>query len=293
MLIGLQVPNFTWLGGPEKLGNTLAEIASTADAAGFASLWVMDHFFQIPGMGPPESEMLESWTTLGFLANVTERIRLGTLVTGVTYRHPGILAKMATTLNVLSGGRAYLGIGAAWYEREHLGLGVLFPPRRERFQRLEEALQIVLQMWSGNRDAYEGQYYRLTETLNVPSPLARPHPPILIGGGGERKTLRLAARYADAVTVFGDPATVRHQYKVLYRWCQVEDRPYDALERTTLQTVDLDGQHDEKSVEQLLQQFRAFAEASVQHLIVNMPNVSHITPLEFFGERIIPAVASF
>ena len=157
MRVGLQVPNFTWPGGPEKL----AEIARTADGAGFASLWVMDHFFQIPSVGPAENDMLDSWTTLGFLASVTQRVRLGTLVTGVTYRHPGILAKMATTLDVLSGGRAYLGIGAAWYEREHLGLGAPFPPRPERFRRLEEALQIIHQMWSGTTGTYEGHPYHL------------------------------------------------------------------------------------------------------------------------------------
>lgn len=292
MRVGLQLPNFTWPGGPEQLKTRLAEIARTAEETGFASLWVMDHFFQIPSMGPPESEMLESWTTLGFLAGVTQRIHLGTLVTGVTYRHPGILAKMATTLDVLSGGRSYLGIGAAWYEREHLGLGVPFPPRVERFRRLEEALRIIHQMWSGDRGAYEGRYYRLAETMGVPLPLTRPHPPILIGGGGERKTLRLAARYADAVNVFGDPATVRHKFEVLHQWCQTEGRPYDALERTTLQTARLDAKTG-AGVEDIIQRFGAYAEAGVQHIIVNMPNVHDITPLEKFGEHIIPAVASF
>ena len=293
MRVGLQVPNFTWPGGPKQLGGTLADIARTADAAGFASLWVMDHFFQIPVIGPPENEMLDSWTTLGFLASATQRIRLGTLVTGVTYRHPGILAKMATTLDVLSGGRAYLGIGAAWYEREHLGLGITFPSRRERFQRLEEALQIIHQMWSGNDGSYKGQFYTLAETMNVPAHLTRPYPPILVGGGGERKTLRLAARYGDAVNVFGDPATVKHKYEVLHHWCQMERRPYDAIERTTLQTVNLGGGTKGQNAEQIIERFGAYAEAGVQQLIVNMPNVSDITPLDSFGEQIIPAVASF
>ena len=293
MRVGLQVPNFTWAGGPEKLGGKLAEIARTADAVGFASLWVMDHFFQIRGMGPPESEMLESWTTLGYLASMTSQVRLGTMVTGVTYRHPGILAKMATTLDVLSGGRAYLGIGAAWYEREHLGLGVAFPPLRERFERLEEALQIVHQMWSGEGGAYEGRHYRPVELLNVPAPLSRPHPPILIGGGGERKTLRLVARYADAVNVIGDPETVRHKYQVLRDWCEAEERPYDVIERTTLQTANLSEAPGGETVEGVIERCRAYAEAGVQHIMFNMPNVSQITPLETFGERIIPAVASF
>ncbi|MSQ21904.1 MAG: LLM class F420-dependent oxidoreductase [Dehalococcoidia bacterium] len=292
MRVGLQLPNFTWPGGPGKLAPTLAEIARTADAAGFASLWVMDHFFQIPGMGPAESDMLDSWTTLGFLSGVTQRVKLGTMITGVTYRHPGLLAKMATTLDVLSGGRSYLGIGAAWYEREHKGLGVTFPPRKERFQRLEETLQIVHQMWSGNRGPYEGRYYQLAETMNVPLPLTRPHPPIMVGGGGEQKTLRLAARYGDAVNVFGDPATVKHKYEVLQHWCEVEGRPYEAMERTTLQTARLDPQ-DGASVESIIERFGAYAQAGVQHIIVNMPNVAYIAPLERFGEHIIPAVASF
>lgn len=291
MRVGLQVPNFTWPGGPEKLAPTLAEIARTAEEAGFASLWVMDHFFQIPFVGPAESDMLDSWTTLGFLAAATRRMRLGTMITGVTYRHPGILAKIATTLDVLSGGRAYLGIGAAWYEREHLAMGVQFPPRAERFRRLEEALQIVLQMWSGNRGEYKGRYYQLAETMNVPQPISRPHPPIVVGGGGERKTLRLAAKYADAVNVFGDPATVKHKYEVLQHWCEVEGRPYSALERTTLQTARLDAQ-DGASVESIIERFGAYAQAGVQHIIVNMPNVADIAPLERFGEQVIPAVAS-
>ena len=292
MLIGLQVPNFTWPGGPEKLAEKLAEIARTADGAGFASLWVMDHFFQIPSVGPAENDMLDSWTTLGFLASVTQSVRLGTLVTGVTYRHPGLLAKMATTLDVLSGGRAYLGIGAAWYEREHLGLGVPFPPRSERFRRLEEALQIIHQMWSGTTGTYEGRHYRLAETMNVPQPLSQPHPPIMVGGGGERKTLRLAARYADAVNVFGDADTARHKYEVLRNWCEVEGQPYEAIERTTLQTVNLRGQYDGASAEQLLGRFSSYAEAGVQHLIINIPDVHEIAPLEFLGEHVLPLVAS-
>ncbi len=290
MRVGLQIPNFTWPGGPGKIAPTLAEIARTADAAGFSSLWVMDHFFQIPGVGPAENDMLDSWTTLGFLAGITHRVKLGTMISGVTYRHPGLLAKMATTLDVLSGGRSYLGIGAAWYEREHKGLGVPFPPRGERFRRLEETLQIVHQMWSGNRGPYEGRYYQLAETMNVPQPISRPHPSIMVGGGGEQKTLRLAARYGDAVNVFGDPATVKHKYEVLQHWCEVEGRPYSALERTTLQSARLDPR-DGASVESIIERFGAFAEVGVQHIIVNMPNVSSIAPLERFGEHIIPAVA--
>src|SRR5438105_4359668 len=186
MRIGLQVPYFTWPGGPEKLGETFANVARGAEDAGFASLWVMDHFFQIPNVGAAENEMLEGYTALAFAAAKTSKIKLGTMVTGATYRHPGILVKTATTLDVLSGGRAYFGIGAGWFEREHLGLGVPFPPMKERFERLEEQLQIALQMWddsNGSNGPFEGKHYRLAETLNHPQAISQPHPPILIGGG--------------------------------------------------------------------------------------------------------------
>ncbi len=187
MRIGLQLPNLTFPGGPPKLAGTLAEIARTADGTGFFSLWMMDHFFQIEPVGPADMEMLEGYSALGYFAGITSRVRLGTLVTGVTYRNPGILVKTVTTLDVLSGGRAYLGVGGAWFEREHQGLGVPFPPIGERFERLEETLRIAKQMWSNEVGAFEGKHYRLAETLNVPQPLARPHPPILIGGAGEKK----------------------------------------------------------------------------------------------------------
>jgi F420-dependent oxidoreductase-like protein len=194
MKIGLQIPYFTWPGGPPELGPKLAEIARTAENAGFDSVWVMDHHFQIPMVGGAELDMLEAYTALGFLAGHTSRVRLGTMVTGVSYRHPGILIKQVTTLDVLSGGRAWLGIGAAWFEREHDGLGVPFPPLKERFERLEDALQIALKMFNPDDNGpFDGKHFRLAETLNSPQALTRPHPPILIGGSGERKTLRLVA----------------------------------------------------------------------------------------------------
>src|SRR5262245_23286180 len=202
MRIGLQIPSFTWPGSPGSIRATLAEVARTAEEAGFHSVWVMDHFFQIPIVGPVEQEMLEGYATLSYLAGLTERVRLGTLVTGVTYRHPGVLAKTVTTLDVLSGGRAYCGIGAAWFDREHHGLGVPFPPLRERFERLDETLRILLQFWSGEVGRFEGRHYQLAETRNVPPALSQPHPPILIGGMGEKKTLRLVAQYADACNLF-------------------------------------------------------------------------------------------
>ncbi|MBA2285137.1 MAG: LLM class F420-dependent oxidoreductase, partial [Ktedonobacteraceae bacterium] len=198
MRVGLQVPNFTWPNGQSELGDTFALIAERAERAGFYSMWVMDHFFQIRMAGPPEHEMLEGWSALAFAAGRTNRIKLGTMVTGVTYRYPAILVKTATTLDVLSHGRAYFGIGAAWNEEEHKGLGVPFPPIAERFERLEETLQIAHQMWSGDDKAFAGKHYQLERPLNSPQSVQKPHPPILIGGGGERKTLRLVAQYADA-----------------------------------------------------------------------------------------------
>src|ERR687884_1140244 len=213
MKLGLQIPYYTYPGGAARLGETFGRIVREAEAAGFYSVWVMDHFFQIGGWGPRQLEMLESYSALSYAAALTSKIKLGALVTGVTYRHPGILVKTVTALDVLSGGRAYLGIGAAWYEREHLGLGVPFAPTRERFERLEETLQIAHMMWSGEVGRYDGKSYHLAETLNSPQALSKPHPPILIGGTGEQKTLRLVAKYADACNLFAYAGSdvIRHK----------------------------------------------------------------------------------
>lgn len=291
MRVGLQIPDFTYPDGPQQLGNKLAEIARTADEQGFYSLWVMDHFFQISGIGPPENEMLEAYSTLAHFAAVTERVKLGTLVTGVVYRHPGILAKTVTTLDVLSGGRAYLGIGAAWNEHESRALGVPFPPVAERFERLEETLQIAKQMWSDDDGAFEGKHYHLTQTLNSPQPLSQPHPPILIGGGGEKKTLRLVAQYADACNLFAAMGAdvVRHKLDVLRRHCDDVGRDYDEIEKTTLDTVHL--APGEMSAADIIKRCETLADLGIEHAIVNMPNVHEITPLETFGKEIIPAVA--
>jgi F420-dependent oxidoreductase-like protein len=299
MKIGLQIPNFTWPGGPAVIANKLAEIARTADEAGFASLWVMDHFFQIGsrdramGLGPAEDEMLEGYSTLSYLAGLTKKVKLGTLVTGVIYRHPGILVKTVTTLDVLSGGRAYLGIGAAWNEREAKGLGVPFPPMAERFQRLEEALQIAKQMWSDDVGLFNGKYYQLAETLNSPQPLTKPHPPILIGGSGEKKTLRLVAQYADACNLFARMGTevVRAKLDVLKRHCDMVKRDYSEIEKTTLGTVHL--APGQMSASEVIEQCRALASEGIQQAIFNMPNVHEIAPLETFGREIIPVVRAF
>jgi F420-dependent oxidoreductase-like protein len=297
MRIGLQVPNFTWPGGPPAIAGTLGEIARAAEAAGFSSLWVMDHFFQIGsrdramGLGPAEDEMLEGYSTLAYLAGLTQRVQLGTLVTGVIYRYPGILIKTVTTLDVLSGGRTYLGIGAGWFEREARGLGAPFPPLAERFERLEEALQIAHQMWSDNDGPYDGKHYRLAETLNHPQPLSKPHPPIMIGGGGERKTLRLVAQYGDACNLFARMGSdaLRGKLDVLRRHCDDVGRDYAAIEKTTLDTAHLaPGQQSARDVIDLC---RSLAGIGVQHAIFNMPNVHEITPLETFGREIIPAAA--
>jgi F420-dependent oxidoreductase-like protein len=289
--IGLQVPSFTWPNGTDGIGPKLAEIGRTADDAGFASLWVMDHFFQIEYVGPPEDPMLEGYSALSYLAGRTERVKLGTLVTGVIYRYPGLLIKTATTLDVLSGGRAYLGIGAGWFEREARGLGVPFPPTKARFEQLEETLQIAYQMWSGEVAPYRGAHYRLEETLNSPQALTRPHPPIMIGGMGERKTLKLVAQYADACNLFAFAGvdTIRHKLDVLRGHCEDIGRDYEDIERTALGTVKLAS--DGMTAEEVIEQCRALNDAGVQHLIFNMPNVHEIRPLEAFGEKVIPAVA--
>jgi F420-dependent oxidoreductase-like protein len=293
MRIGLQVPSFTWSGGTGVIGPRLAEIARTAEEAGFYSLWMMDHFFQIRGVGQPEEPMLESYSTLGFMAGFTRRVKLGAMVTGVIYRYPGILIKTVTTLDVLSGGRAYLGIGAGWFEREALGLGVPFPPLKERFERLEEALQIARQMWSGVVAPYEGKHFRLAETLTSPQPLTRPHPPILIGGSGERKTLRLVAQYADGCNLFARAGvdTLKHKLEVLRRHCDDVGRPYDEIEKTALDTVHL--APGQMSVDQVIAACRKMADLGFQQIIFSMPNVSEIKPLEIFGKNIIPVVAAF
>lgn len=242
MKAGLQINSFTWPGGTEAIGPTLGRIAGQADDVGFDSIWVMDHFFQIRGVGRPEEPMLEGWTTLGYLAGLTRRARLGLMVGGIHYRLPGLWVKAATTLDVLSGGRAWLGIGAAWNQEESDELGFPFPPLGGRFEMLEETLQIAHGMWTGERgseEAFAGRRFRAARLLNSPQSLSRPRPPIMIGGGGERKTLRLVAQYADATNVFGGPTAIHHKYEVLREHCAAIGRDPEEIERSTLQRVDL------------------------------------------------------
>jgi F420-dependent oxidoreductase-like protein len=286
--IGLQIPDFSWPGGPPRLGADLATIARTADEAGFEFISVMDHFFQIGVVGPPEHDMLEAYTALGYLAACTSRAKLITLVTGAIYRYPGILAKIISTLDVLSGGRAWLGIGAAWNEEESLGLGIPFPPVAERFERLEETLQICLQMWSDDDGPYEGTHYQLDRTLNSPQPLTRPHPPIMIGGGGEQKTLRFVARYAQACNLFPGP-DLAHKLDVLREHCDRERRVYDEIQKTCYFVYDV-GRNGEKAQE-VIDQLGRLAELGFETAIGQVVHVSEITPLEVIGSEVIPAVA--
>lgn len=288
MKLGLQIPDFTWPGGPAKLGEHLAAVARAADDAGFEFVGVMDHLFQIRSVGAAEREMLEAYTTLGYLAAHTSRVKLLTIVTGAVYRHPGMLAKIVTTLDVLSGGRAWLGIGAAWNEVEARGLGIPFPPLAERFERLEETLQVCLRMWDGDEAAFEGKHYRLERPLNSPQSLTRPHPPIMIGGMGERKTLRLVARYAQACNLFPTPELPR-KLEVLRAHCEAEGRSYDEIQKTSMFNFDI-GDNGE-NVGKTIGRLRQLSKLGIQTAIGSVKDAWRITPLEIIGSKVIPAVA--
>jgi F420-dependent oxidoreductase-like protein len=291
MKLGLDIADFTWPAGSAKLGSSLADIARTADQAGFDSIWVMDHFWQIRMNGPEYHEMLEGYSALAYMAAVTKRARLGTMVTGAIYRHPGILAKTVTTLDVLSGGRAWLGIGAAWNEAESRGLGIPFPGLKERFERLEETLQICQQMWEGKRGSekpFRGEHYQLERPLNSPQSLTRPHPPILIGGGGEKKTLRLVAQYANACNLFPTPEIPR-KLDILREHCQAVGRNYDDIEKTSLFTFDL-GDNGE-NLGKVIGGLKWLAGMGIQTVIGHVPKPYETKRLEMIGEKLIPAVA--
>ncbi len=290
MELGLHVSDFTWPGGAQTMARDLREIAVKAEEVGFAKLSVMDHVWQIQVMGPPENDMLEAYTALGYLAACTSRIELLAWVTAVVYREPGLLAKEVTTLDVLSSGRAWLGIGAAWNEDESLGLGLPFPPAAERFERLEEALQICLQMWSDDEGPFEGKHYQLRRTLNVPQAVQRPHPPILIGGGGEKKTLRLVAQYADACNLFAGPELPR-KLEILQQHCADVGRNYDDIEKTVM--MPLDPGPDGENVEAILTQLRSLADLGVTHAHSRVADVSTLKPLDILGAQVIPEAAKF
>jgi F420-dependent oxidoreductase-like protein len=287
MKIGLQIDSFTWPGGTASIGPTLARVARQADDVGFDSIWVMDHFFQIRGVGPAEDPMLEGWTTLGFLAANTSRARLGLMVGGVHYRWPGLWVKAATTLDVLSGGRAWLGIGAAWNQEESQSLGFPFPPLGERFEMLDETLQIAHQMFQGERGSegqFHGRQYHASRLMNSPQSISRPRVPIMIGGGGERKTLRLVAQYADATNVFGGPTAIHHKYEVLRQHCEDIGRDPNEIERSTLQGINLAAE----SPSQTIDRFGELSDAGAQHIIVSVRGVEDPTKLETIGRELIP-----
>jgi F420-dependent oxidoreductase-like protein len=289
MKLGLQIPSFTFPDGPARLGPDLAAIARGADQAGFEYLAVMDHFFQIRGVGPAEQEMLEAYTTLGFLAAHTERVKLLTVITGVLYRHPGLLAKAVTTLDVLSEGRAMLGIGAGWNEQESRGLGFPFPPVAERFELLEDALELCLRMWSGDDAAYQGRHVHAERLLNVPQALSKPHPPIMIGGGGEKKTLRLVAKYADACNIFDTPG-LEHKLEVLREHCEREGRSYDDITKTVYSTLDTGGG---ERTDRLLANLRRLSGLGAAAVIGAIPQVYDPKQIEIFATDVIPAAEAF
>ncbi len=288
MRLGLQLPSFSYPGGTAELRAHLVEIAQAAEAAGFESLWVMDHLFQLPadtGWGGPGEPMLESYATLGFLAGITSRLRLGALVGCATFREPALLVKTATTVDVLSGGRLTFGIGAGWYERESRGLGLPWPDRRERFARLEETLRIAHQLWADDPSPFHGRFSQLAEPIIRPQPLSRPHPPIMVGGNGERRTLRLVARYGDACNFLVlEPDEIRAKLEVLRAHCDDLGRDVREIEVTALDEVDM----RRMSGADVVARARAQAAAGVQHLIVNMPEVWDVRHLERIGREVIP-----
>ena len=290
MRISLQIPFFNWAGGAPTVAETLKKVVQRAEEANFYSVWVMDHFYQMEwGENKAQDPMLEAYSTLGYIAALTQRVKLGVLVTGVIYRYPGILAKTATTAAVLSGGRTYLGIGAAWYEREAHGLGVPFPPIGERFEQLEETLKIIKQMWSSNDGAYHGKHYQLAETICVPQPVSHPHPPIMVGGSGEKKTLRFVAQYGDACnfdTGMGLEG-IRHKLAVLKGHCNDLKRDYNTIERTVIHHAS-----DPSETQKLVDFCGALAKESVQHVIFNMHGIETVAPLAYFADKIIPATAN-
>jgi F420-dependent oxidoreductase-like protein len=285
--LGLQISSFTWPGGAAQIGPTLGRVVRAADDAGFDSIWVMDHFFQIRSVGAATEPMLEGYTTLGFMAANSSRARLGLMVGGVHYRLPGLWAKATTTLDVLSGGRAWLGIGAAWNEEESRGLGFPFPPLGERFELLEDTLRFVHDIWQGERDTekpFEGKHVRATRLLNSPQALSRPHPPILVGGGGERKTLRLVAQYADACNVFGTPPMLQRKFEILRQHCADVGRDPEQIERTTLQNVNLKAE----TPAQVVDRFGELGDAGAQHVIIGVHDVHDVSNIERIGRDVIP-----
>lgn len=289
MKLGLHLDDYTWNSANGSLPALLSQIARTAEDGGFSRLSVTDHVWQTSVHGVESDPMLEAYTTLGFIAAETNFLELLTLVSAVTYRPPGLLAKMVTTLDVLSGGRAMLGLGAGWNQEEATGLGLEFAPNRVRFERLEEALQVCLQMFSDSTKSFRGRHYTLASTLNSPLPQARPRPRILVGGGGERRTLRLAARYADACNVYGGP-DAGHKLAVLKEHCWREDRDYDAIEKTAILALD---PNEPGGPDGLLRRLAALRDLGFDSVMGAVPGIDSMTPLETLIAKVLPAVASW
>jgi F420-dependent oxidoreductase-like protein len=289
MRVSISITNFSWR---EDLRAALARVARAADRGGLHGLWVADHLLQADPYGarPGETEMLEAYTTLGFLAGVTERVRLGTMVTGVTFRPPALLVKAVTTLDVLSGGRAMFGVGAGYEGAEAAAMGLPLPPVAERFERLEETLRICLQMWAGDETPFRGTHYTLERPLNSPQPLQRPHPPILVGGGGEKKTLRLVARYAQACN-FTPGSDVAHKLEVLRGHCQDVGRRYEEIEKTAL--YNFDPGPDGERVDRVLEELRALHDLGIEVAHGRVEGVPDIAPVELLAERVVPVVAGW
>jgi F420-dependent oxidoreductase-like protein len=290
--LGLQINDFNWPIDARQFGPTIAEIGSAADMAGFEAIAVMDHVWQHPYAGGAEGPVLECYSTLAFLAAHTQRARLLALATPVSYRVPGLLAKMVTTLDVLSGGRAWLGVGVGDYQDEAVGLGIPYPPMAERYELLEETIQVCLRMWSGEQGderPYQGKHVQLERPLNLPQSLTRPHPPIMIAGSGVRRTLPLVARYGNACNIRPGP-DIPHTLEVLRRWCEAEGRDYDAIEKTCPWRFDV-GENGEK-VGELIDQLRGFARMGIQSVYGRVVNDHTITPIEIMGREVIPAIAN-
>lgn len=310
MKFGIQHPNFTHDGKGAELVDGLKLVATRAETAGFDSFWVMDHFHQIQHVGQPHEPMLESWTTLATLAGLTSRIKLGTLVTGIVYRYPSILAKIGATLDVLSKGRLFMGIGAAWNEEESKAYGIAFPKPKERLQRLEEAVQIIQRMWTEKQVSFDGRFYTIRDAFCEPKPIQKPHPPILIGGAGERETLRIVAKYADACNLFGSPNTIRSKLQILRNHCKRVGRDYDAILKTKLGTVIIDDDLDrlqrriaerfkdfpENMRSEMItygrpddvhRQIEAFREAGIEYFITNFEPGRELEALDLFGNTVV------
>lgn len=310
MKFGLQHPSFSFDGVDSQMVDSLKAILNEAEGANFDSFWVMDHFHQIRGVGQPREPMLEGWTTLAVVAGFTNRIKLGTLVTGNVYRHPAILAKIGATLDVLSKGRLFMGIGAAWNQEESAAYGVPFPSTKERLRRLEEAVQIIRGMWTQERTSFNGQYYRIREAYCNPKPIQKPHPPIMVGGGGERETLRIVAKYADACNIFGSVDTVRRKLDILREHCRSVGRDYDTIVKTKLGHIIIDSEKQslEQAVakrfgnvpeqarnemvtfgqpEDIRRQIEAFRDAGIEYFICNFEPDHELEAIRLFADEVV------